>query len=208
MKRSFLTALGIEKNIIDTILDEYNIELQTVREKSKEIADEYQEKVNQLNEKLKSKSSIDNSQELEDLKQKYEKLKSEYNDFKTQIQSKEDTEAKLSVLSKQLDNEKVNQKLIPLLLKEFDLENLKITNGTIENWNELFQPIRENYASFIGTDSTKGSDIATPPVNEPAVNNPFKKNEFWHYDLAKQTELYKKDPALASRLALEANYKL
>lgn len=91
-----------------------------------------------------------------------------------------------------------------LLIAKFDLEKIELTEtGGVKGFDELVKPIKENkvLAPLFGTVSTTapGHHEGNPP---DGTKNPFKKGE--HFNLTKQIELKKTNPALAAQLEAAA----
>lgn len=92
-----------------------------------------------------------------------------------------------------------------LLIAKFDLEKIELNEtGGVKGFDELIKPIKENkvLAPLFGTVSTQapGHHEGGAPGGE--VKNPFKKGE--HFNLTKQIEIKKTNPALAAQLEAQA----
>jgi len=179
MKRSFLTALGIEKDVIDQIMAEHGNTVEIIKEKASEDLAKQAEKLNVKITTLQEK--IDNMPKTnpneKDWKSKHEALQEKYDadiatkqkeldDYKTAVETEKNTVSKQSALRKQLEADGANPKLVGLLEKEFDLGKVEIKDGKIKGWDEISKSIKETYAEVFGTISTRGADVATPPLGQ------------------------------------------
>lgn len=102
---------------------------------------------------------------LQGLKENYDSLTTEYNNYKNEVETKESNQVKSSKLRSQLKNDGFNEKMIPLLEKEFDLSTLEIEEGSIKGWEELSKGVKSQYGDFISQVTTTGAEPSTPPVN-------------------------------------------
>lgn len=177
MKRSFLTALGLEKDIIDQIMAEHGNTVELTKEKAQEDAEKQTGKLNDkianLQEQLNNIPKPDPNEK--DWKAEYDTLKGKYDTdiaakeeefsaFKTSVEIEKSENAKRSALRKQLEADGANPKLTALLEKEFDLSKVEIDDGKIKGWDELSKPIKETYADVFGKVETRGASVATPPA--------------------------------------------
>jgi chromosome segregation ATPase len=161
MKRSFLTALGLDKEIIDQIMSEHETTIKTIKERAKE---EYESKISQLN---------NNDGEW---KTKYDSLKSAYDadmaskdkaleEYKASVESDKEKANKQSALRSKLESEGANPKLVKLLEKEFDVDNIELDGSDVKDWESVFTPIKEQYSDLFGTAKETGTTTANPPAS-------------------------------------------
>ena len=126
---------------------------------------EYEEKIKDLEaEKTELEAK---AQQATKYKSDYDNLVTEHNNFKNEIETKELNATKKSKLVENLKSEGFNEKIIPLLTKEFDLSKLEIEEDNIKGWEELSKDVKEGYKDFITTTSQEGTPPAKPPVGNP-----------------------------------------
>lgn len=131
--------------------------------------DALQEKINDMEAQL----SNTNDNEYKD---KYEALVSEFDQYKADIQNKETRANKSNLLNAKLKESGVtNPKLINLLSKEFDLDKIEIEDNNIKNWDNILNPVKENYSDFFETTGISGAEPNNPPQNNPSNEDPFLK---------------------------------
>lgn len=129
---------------------------------------EYEERIKEL-EATKTDLEVE-AAKVTKIKTDYDNLVTEHNNYKTEIESKETNLNKTNKLKENLKNEGFNEKIIPLLIKEFDLEKIEIEEDEIKGWEELSKGVKEGYKDFITTTETKGSPPATPPAGNGEGN--------------------------------------
>lgn len=113
--------------------------------------DKYNEKVEELtsvNEKLEQtnkqieelKDSTDN---VEEYKTKLEEIKNEYEEFKSEADNRVNNIKKQSILKDRLLSEGADQENIDLLMKDFDLSDMKLEQDKIIGLDDYLQPVKE-----------------------------------------------------------------
>ena len=164
LTRKFLTALGIEGDKIDEII---NAHVETV-DALKEERNTYKAEAEQLKEVTKErdnlKKELDAKAGDEDFKAKYNTLKTEYDNYKTEQENKTTAAKKEAAYRELLKNAGVSEKRLNAVLKVSDLSNIKLDNeGKIEDADSLTKSIRDEWADFIVTEGARGADTKTPP---------------------------------------------
>lgn len=170
--KKILRDAGVESGLVDTLADTIKAEI------PKEFVSktQYSKKVNQIDElngtiaDLEAKVSNPTTDEF---KGKYETLEKEFNDFKNNIELEKTTNIKTSLLEKKLKGEGVNDKLVKLLMKEFDLNNLEVENDDFKGWADIVQPVRENYSDFFSKVEESGATPIMPPTLGSGGVDPF-----------------------------------
>jgi len=132
---------------------------------------EFEDKIKEL-EASKIDLESENSKSAK-YKKDYDNLVVEHNAYKTEVETKETNATKTSKLRENLKTDGFNEKIIPLLTKEFDLNKMEIVEDKIKGWDELSKGVKENYKDFITTTSTEGKPPATPPITPPENDDPF-----------------------------------
>ncbi|MDL2253836.1 hypothetical protein LJC49_07165 [Ruminococcaceae bacterium OttesenSCG-928-I18] len=167
MKRSFLTALGLEKAVIDQIMEEHGTTIETLKERNTEAMEALKEQVTDLKGQLAEKA--DNSGN--DWKAKYEAEVEAHQSTKTELSEKTEKEVKTAKLQKLHANLKAagaNPDYIELLESKFDVAALEEDGDGFKGWEDTLKPIQAKYSGLFGTVETKGPNVATPPAGNPA----------------------------------------
>lgn len=166
--KAILTKAGITENV-DEIVDNIKSEICTEFVSKKQYAKK-NERVDELEGKL---ADLELSQK-DDYKQKYEALEAEFNDYKNNLEVEKNNNIKNGVLVEHLKQSGVNEKLIPLLSKEFNIEEIEVEDNKIKGWEDKIKPIQETYKDFFTVSEERGQDISVPPANNnTTAEDPF-----------------------------------
>lgn len=160
--RKFLSALGIEADKVDQIIDahtEVTDALKSERDKYKADA----EKLPGVQAELDGLKSDAEKNGKDPWKVKYDALKEEYDNFKNEQTAKATASAKADAFRALLKECGVAEKRIDAILKVTDLESIELEDGKIKNAADLRKNVKEEWADFITTQATKGADTSTPP---------------------------------------------
>ena len=182
MKRSFLVALGIEKDIIDQIMAENGQDIELLKEKSKETIAELQDKLTEANTNVKElQETTSGDSELET---KYNSLveefntykttkESEFETYKTEVESEKKNSAILSDIGRRLAKEGASPTLSDLMLKGFDISTAKCEGDKITNMEDIITEFKTSYGDAFGTKIVEGTKTPTPPSDEGAIEDDF-----------------------------------
>ena len=193
MKRSFLTALGLEKATIDQILDENGNDLELQKEKHTEAMTALKTEVSGLKEQLAKMPEPDG----EDWKSKAGELKEqiktlqadhkvaleakgkELTDFQDKLATENRAKSVREALFRHLkaDGAYDDEDVMTALAGKFDLSIVELEGDagkeTIKGWEELAKPVKEASARWFGKEESKGAKAATPPRHEVGNKDPF-----------------------------------
>lgn len=170
LTRKYLSALGIEGDKVDEIIDAH---AQTVNA-LKEERDTYKAKAEGL--KLQVDKLPELEQKIADFEAekggenvwetKYNELKDEFEKYKGDIEAKELVSAKEKAYKKLLLGANVSDKRIDAILRISNLDEIELDDkGEIKGADKLTENIKSEWADFIVEKSEKGADTATPPAN-------------------------------------------
>ena len=161
LTRKMLKAMGIEEEKIDQIIEAHSETVDSL----KADRDSYKEDA----EKLK-----DVQKELDDLKakgddgwkEKHDRLKDEFDKYKTDVQAKETKAAKEAAYRAILKDANLSEKGIEKAVKYADWDKIELdTDGKLKGANDHIKAVREEWAEYVTTTTTKGANTATPPTN-------------------------------------------
>jgi len=166
LTRKFLTALGIEADKVDEIInahaetvDALKAERDTYKDKAEKF-DAEQDKVTKLEKQVKD---LEDSNK-DSYKVKYEAIKEEFADYKKGIESEKTKVEKTNAFKALLKEIGISDKRIDSVTKVSDIDNLKLDkDGKIEGVDELKKTLTSEWEDFIVKDSTQGAKTATPP---------------------------------------------
>lgn len=197
LTRKFLSALGIEAEKVDEIINAHTETVDALkgdRDRYKEDA----EKLPKVQEELDSlKKAAEGMDGKNPFKVKYEALKEDFDNYKKEISAKETKAAKTDAYRSLLKEAGISDKRIDAVLKVSDVDVIKLDkDGAIEGKDELLSSIKSEWTDFIPTESTKGANTPNPPANNGGGK--YKSKE----------EIYAiKDPA-ARQQAIAVNHEL
>jgi len=176
LSRKFLSALGIEAEKIDQIIEAHTDSLEGIkaeRDKYKEQIDNGKNDVD-----AKAKELADTRKELEDLKKQvdadakeregkdYDKLKKEFDDYKAEQETKAANAAKESALKELLSDMKMSDKGSKQVLKWMGVAGIELDeNGKIKDASNLRKSIKEDWGDYIQSEGAEGAKTPNPPDN-------------------------------------------
>ena len=163
--RKFLSALGIEADKIEQIIDAHT----EVTDALKAERDGYKadaEKLPGVQQKLDELKAAAEKDGKDPYKVKYEAIKEEFETYKNEQTAKETKAAKTAAYKALLKAAGIADKRIEAVLKVSDIEGIKLDkDGKVEGEDEVLKGIREEWADFIPTKSQQGAKTETPPAN-------------------------------------------
>ena len=169
LKRSFLTAMGIEADKVDEIINAHaeTVEgLKAERDSLKEKADKYEAEKKRADD-LQAK--ITDLEGKDDYKDKYDALKGEYDKYKASVETEKSTASKTKAYKEMLKEVGISEKRIDSILNVSDLSSIKVAeDGTIEGVDDLKAKVADEWADFIEKSETKGADVKKPPKSTGA----------------------------------------
>ena len=178
--RKFLSALGIEADKVDQIIDahtEVTDALKSERDKYKAEA----EKLPKVQEELETLKTEQAKTGKDPYKVKYEAIKEEFEAYKNEQTAKATKASKTDAFRALLKECGVSEKRIDAVLRVSDIDGLELDDdGKLKNVADLRKSVKEEWSDFITTESVKGAQTATPPKNNGGTS-------------MTRDEIYKKD---------------
>lgn len=162
LTRKFLTALGIESDKIDEIIDAHT---ETVNGLKAE-RDEYKasaEKLPEIEKALKKANETIEAQGTDAYKEKYESIKTEYDEYKKAQSEKEVAQAKDTAYRAMLKEAGVSEKRIDSIMRVTDLSKIELEDGKVKDANTHTENIKKEWADFITSTESEGAGTQTPP---------------------------------------------
>lgn len=170
LTRKFLTALGIDEDKADQIIDQHTAvtdELKQERDSYKADADRLKTVQDELNtaktdlEALKKATGGENPFE-----KKYNDLKAEYDKYKGDVAAKETKAAQEKAFRGMLKEIGVSDKRIDSIIKVSDIGKVEFDkDGKFKNKDDLSKAAKEEWSEFIPTKSQAGAKTENPPAN-------------------------------------------
>ena len=152
LTRKFLSALGIEADKVDEII---NAHAETVNA-LKEERDNYKADAEKLPAVQKELDELKKSggDPYED---RYNNLKKEYDDYKAEVKAKADKAAKVAAYKDLLKDAGIPEKRLDAIIKVSDLESIELADGKIKGESELKESLKKEWADFIPSTTTTGT---------------------------------------------------
>lgn len=166
LTRKFLSALGIDADKVDEIINAHTETVDALKnERDKYKADaeklpEVQKELDGMKEEA-AKNSGKNPFEV-----KYNAIKEEFENYKKEQSAKETKAKKADAYRAMLKEAGVSDKRIEAVLRVSDVDGVKLDkDGNIEDKNALIASVKKEWADFITTQGTQGANTPNPPAN-------------------------------------------
>lgn len=199
--RRFLTALGIEADKVDEIINAHIEVVDALKEdrdnykKDAEKLPKVQKELDEANKKI-AKNGDENPFE-----KKYNDLKKEFDDYKDNIETNKVNDAKKLAYSKLLKDNKVSESCIDSILEITKLDDIQLDeNGKIVDADTHNENIKNKWSSFIETTTITGADTHTPPANK-SKNGKITKEAFNKMSYKEKLKIYNEDRKLYDELS-------
>lgn len=165
--RKFLSALGIEADKVDEIINAHIEVVDGLKEErdgfkadAEKLAD-VQKQLNKANEKLAKQGEGETVS-----KEDFDKLQKEYDDYKADITAKETKRTKDHAVREFYKGVGVSEKRIDAIMKVTNLDDFELDkDGKIKDAEKHTEKAKTEWADFIPTTTEKGANTANPPAN-------------------------------------------
>lgn len=166
LSRKFLSALGIEADKIDEIINAHSETVEALKEERdsyKDRAEKY-DKTQQLLDEANKK--IEGYDKEGSYKVKYDAIKEDFDNYKKEVETQKAKATKTDAYRALLKEVGISEKRLESVLKVSDLASIKIgEDGKIEDASKLKESLAKEWADFIVTEGKQGAGTATPPDN-------------------------------------------
>ena len=165
--RRFLSALGIEAEKIDEIINAHIEVVDGLKEERDNFKKDAEKLADVEKELTKAKEKIAKNGDGETVaKEDYDKLKKEYDDYKADITAKNTRTEKENAFRELLKSVGVSEKRFNAIIKVSDIDGLELDkDGKIKDAEKHTENVKSEWADFIETTTTKGANTANPPAN-------------------------------------------
>lgn len=161
LTRKMLSAMGIEQEKIDQIIESHADTVNGLKEKASEL----QKQAERIPSLEKQIEELKAAQPTEDWESKYKELKSEYEDFRQKVDDERATQEKSRLYRAMLREAGVDEKRFDSIMKLTDLSEIKVEDGKIEDAESVKKSIADEWGDFIVQKSTHGAPVDDPPAN-------------------------------------------
>lgn len=165
--RKFLSALGIEADKVDEIINAHIEVVDGLKEErdgfkadAEKLAD-VQKKLDKANDKLAKQGEGETV-----FKEDYDKLKKEYDDYKADMDSKEALRAKQTAYRELAKAAELTDRGIEKAVKYAKWDEIELDkDGKIKDAEKHTEFLKSEWSEHHETTTTKGANTATPPTN-------------------------------------------
>lgn len=165
LTRKFLSALGIEADKVDEIINAHTETVDALKEQ-RDSFKEAAEKLESVQKELDDmKAAAEKGGKDDTYKVKYEALKEDFNAYKEEQKKKETHAKKEEAYKAVLKDVGITEKRIAAVLKVSDVDSIEFDDeGKVKDVATLKKGIKDEWSDFIEIKSTEGAKTATPPT--------------------------------------------
>lgn len=199
LTRKFLSALGIEADKIDEIIDAHTETVNALkeeREKYKTEAERYKTEAAKIPDIQKELDAMKEAAEKNPdgaYKEQYDTLKKEYDKYKADVEDREIKAKKQDAYAGLLKKAGIPEKRIGAILKVSPVDSIAFDkDGNVKNADEIEKQIKDEWKEFIPNEETKGANTPTPPEPKPGDDGMTKEKIMAIKDRVKRQEAISK----------------
>ena len=158
LTRKFLSALGIDADKVDEIIEAHTESVNALKEQRDQFKADA-EKLPGVQEEL-DKLKADSGDGFE---KTFAELKKEYDDFKAEVATKELKAQKESAYREILKDAGIGENHIAKVLKYTDWDSLELEDGKIKDAKQHIKDVRDEWSELIVTQKNQGANTHNPP---------------------------------------------
>ena len=167
LTRKFLSALGIEDDKVDEIINAHTETVNALKEQRDSFKEDA-EKLPTVQKELDELKATANGEDA--YKVKYDALKEDFEKFKKEQAEKETHAKKESAYRNLLAEVGISEKRINSVLRVSDVDAIELDDeNKVKDADTLKKSIGEEWSDFIVTTEQKGVQTATPPTGSGKV---------------------------------------
>lgn len=168
LTRRFLSALGIEAEKIDEIInahaetvDALKAERDDFKDKA-EAHDKIKDELDKANERITELEKDGGKDSV--YKVKYDAIKEEYEEYKASIEAENTKASKTKAYKELLKEIGISEKRIDAVARVADFDKIELNkDGSIRKADELKETLSKEWEDFIEQERTEGADVTNPP---------------------------------------------
>lgn len=205
LTRKALTAMGIESDKIDQIIEMHTETVTALKEQIEEFKSEAGDSKTTKDELAKVQKELDELKKQAETDKKnseakateFEKLKKEYDDYKTEQEAKAVRAVKEKALRELLTDMKMSDKGVAQVVKWMGVDNVEVDEGgKLKSAADLRKSIKEDWGDYIQTTEEKGASTPTPPANNGSGTGMTKAEILKIKDATERQKAISENPAL------------
>ena len=165
LTRSFLKALGLNEEQVNSIVEGHTETLSAYKEELK-AAKEKADRLDRVEKELNDLKAANSGKE--DFKPKYEAAHAELEKLKFEIAAKETKAAKETALKAYFEKKNIVGRNLSIAMRgiKSELDGIELDEkGNIKDTASLDELVKGDYAGLISTTKTEGANTSTPPAN-------------------------------------------
>ena len=172
LTRKFLTALGIEAEKIDEIINAHSETVEALKSEINTYKTEAEKLPNIQKELDKIKANTADYDEMKAFKTKYNDEHLAFENYKKEIADAETLRKVKDAYKALLKNSGIDEKRFDTILKVTDFTGKKLLeDGKFEGEKELADAIKNEWKDFVVSTSNRGTQVDTPPAETNDVSN-------------------------------------
>ena len=180
LTRKFLSAMGIDAEKIDEIINAHSETVNGLKEELNAAKGDA-EKLGKVQKELDDMKAAAEKGGDDPWEVKYNALKADYDAFKKEVSDKESKAAKTEAYRALLRDAGISEKRIDTVLKVSDIDGIELNkDGSIKNAEKLAESVKTEWADFITSESTRGAKTPQPPANNGGA--PKSRDEIYKTD--------------------------
>lgn len=164
LTRKMLTAMGIEPDKVDQIIESHTETVDGLKKQAEELR-EQAARVPALEKEIED---IKAAQPKEDWQEKYNELSKEFDSFKASTEADKAEWEKAQLYRSMLREAGVDEKRIDSIMKVTDLSGISVEDGAITDADTVKEAIAKEWGDFIAHTNTQGANVETPPSSTGA----------------------------------------
>lgn len=164
LTRKMLTAMGIEPDKIDQIIESHTETVEGLKKQAEELR-EQAAKVPALEKEIEDMKA---AQPKEDWQAKYDELQKEFDGFKASAEAEKAELEKARLYRSLLREAGVDERRIDSIMKVTDLSAVNVEEGAIADADAVKEAIAKEWGDFIARTNTQGASVDNPPTNTGA----------------------------------------
>lgn len=161
-----LKTMGIEEEQRDQIMEAHQDTLREIREERDQLRDQAA-KVPDLQRQLQEAQEAAKAADGDEWRKKFEAEHRALEDYRQKVEAKEQERSKAKAYRDMLVNKaKVDPKRVDRIMRLIDLSKVELgEDGAVKDADEAAKAAAEEWADFVVTKRTEGSDPENPPAD-------------------------------------------
>ena len=166
LTRKWLSALGIEAEKVDEIIEAHVSTVNAIKEEMDKYKTEA-EKLPDVQAELDALKAAGTGDD--EWKQKFNKEHEDFENFKKEVAGQEAIRETKEAYKKLLIANKVDELRVDAILKVTDFSDMKLKDGKFDGEDKLVENIKSEWAGFIKSEGQAGAGVDAPPSGGTAM---------------------------------------